>query len=142
MRNSKIMLFNIIVLFVGCTNNEIAVPEVCDLRPSYVTLREYKNAEGIVRKFNFNPERDPDSYYIEVTNCDDCPYVRDIPSGLTNLGLLPCNLPTNLRKDSLSVSFSGSAKIDTVAAYGAIDINGIPFEISKIERKSPEQKTE
>lgn len=128
MQKIQLVFLLLVGLFGSCVDDESAKPESCELRPSYVTLREYKKAEGIIRAGN-----DPGSYYIEVTRCDDCPYVRPIPDGLTNLGLHPCTIPARFKKDNLSISFTGSAKIDTAAVYGAIDISGIPFQINTVE---------
>lgn len=135
MQKTQLTFLLLIGFFGGCANNEVAEPELCDLPPAYVTLREYNKAEGFIYKFNSFPGQHPDSYGIVITSCADCPYVRDIPDGLINLGIIPCNLPDRFKKDSLSISFSGAAKIDTGADYRVIDITGIPFELSSIRRK-------
>ncbi|WP_428659800.1 hypothetical protein [Runella sp.] len=86
----------------------------------------YDNAMGVLQQ-----DRASKQFYIIITKCN-CQLIRSFPKGLT-APALPCNLPGKYQKDGLVIVFSGQLRIDTTYNYEAIDISGVPLELTKIQ---------
>lgn len=134
MRKAQVFLLLLTGLSGACSHEEVS-PEGCDFGSTSQTLQIFTNAEGVIRLSN--EFYGIDTYYLDLTKCEACStIVRPNPKGLIVIpGILPCNLPSRFKEDGLLVTFSGNLKINTRLNYELIDFNGLPIEISRIERR-------
>lgn len=98
----------------------------CESSPKHKVIMTYDNAIATLRQ-------DPSSkqFYLLITKCN-CQIIHSFPKGLT-APASPCNLPIKYQKDGLAIAFSGQLRIDTTYNYEAIDISGVPLELTKIQ---------
>jgi hypothetical protein len=119
------LLLSSIVL--GCKSKDILTS--CASKPTEVVIQQFVKAQGTIRQYSAS-----NTFYIELNKCVDCLTLRPNPPGLT-APASPCNLPKSFQNDGLSVDFTGFLRVDTTVNYSAIDISGIPLQLTSIKRR-------
>ncbi|ADB42966.1 hypothetical protein Slin_7023 (plasmid) [Spirosoma linguale DSM 74] len=112
-------------LLIGCKGEDILTS--CSSKPTEVISQQLVKAQGTVKQYGSS-----DQFYIKLNKCSDCRTIRPNPPGLS-APANPCNLPESFQKDGLSIDFSGIVRIDTTLNYSAIDISGIPLQLTSIK---------
>lgn len=112
-------------LFISCKGEDILTS--CSSESTEVIIQQIVKAQGTVKRYGSS-----DQFYIEFNKCLDCRTIRPNPPGLS-APASPCNLPKSFQKDGLAIDFSGIVRIDTTLNYSAIDISGIPLQLTSIK---------
>lgn len=126
MKASTIVVLLGCCIILNCCHSSVSPLSKCDALPQQKVISTYTNAKGILRQY-----RSSLLFYIEIIECN-CQKVNATPNGLT-APPSPCNLPTDYQKNGSTILFSGQLRADTTLNYAAIDISGIPLELTKIQ---------